>query len=352
MSQLWMVRAARRGEAFDAFKQQGCVAIGFHAPFDITEAADKEEVQERLRRVNVDMPDRTLSTNASVLFRFAHDIVIGDRVMTYDPGSRRYLIGHVAGPYRYDAAPQSPDLADKPHQRPVEWVGEISRDDLTPAARNSLGSLITLFQPSDLVAEQVEALLRDEGRQRASDPVADVSAASSADEEAELTADALADQSRELMKDRLVRLDWEGMEELVAAVLRAMGYKTRLTARGSDRGSDILASPDGLGLGEVRIRVEVKHRPREAISAPAIRSFIGSLRSSDRGLYVSTGGFTREAEYEAARAREPVALVDLDELARLIVQYYDRLDNEGQTLIPLIRIWWPMPSRRFATTSD
>jgi restriction system protein len=40
------------------------------------------------------------------------------------------------------------------------------------------------------------------------------------------------------------------MQELVAGVLRGMGYKTIVSAKGPDRGRDILASPDGLGLSE------------------------------------------------------------------------------------------------------
>ncbi|MGE3166917.1 MAG: restriction endonuclease [Planctomycetota bacterium] len=55
----------------------------------------------------------------------------------------------------------------------------------------------------------------------------------------------------------------------------------------------MVASRDGLGLEAPRIRVEVKHRPREKIGAPAVRSFIGSLRSSNRGIYVSTAASPR-----------------------------------------------------------
>ena len=60
------------------------------------------------------------------------------------------------------------------------------------------------------------------------------------------------------MEDRIASLDWEQMQELVAEILEAMCFKTDVSPRGSDRGTDVFASPDGLGLNEPRIFVEVK----------------------------------------------------------------------------------------------
>ena len=95
-----------------------------------------------------------------------------------------------------------------------------------------------------------------------------------------------------------------------------------------------------LGLESPRIVVEVKHR-KGAMRAPAIRSFIGGLRANDRGLYVSTGGFTREARYEADRSNVPMRLLDLDGFVRHYVDVYDKTDEETRDILPLTRIWWP-----------
>jgi restriction system protein len=78
------------------------------------------------------------------------------------------------------------------------------------------------------------------------------------------------------------------------------------------------------------------------MGAPEIRSFLGGLRGDDRGLYVSTGGFTKEARYEAERASVPVNLIDLEYLASLLVQHYESLDAEGKALVPLTRVYWPV----------
>ena len=91
---------------------------------------------------------------------------------------------------------------------------------------------------------------------------------------------------------------------------------------------------------EPRIVVEVKHR-RGTMGAQEIRSFLGGRHQNDKGLYVSTGGFKREAQYEAERSNIPLTLMDLDELAKAVAEYYDRLDTETRSLVPLIRVYWP-----------
>lgn len=126
----------------------------------------------------------------------------------------------------------------------------------------------------------------------------------------------------------------------MAGMLRAMGYCARVTPKGPDGGRDVIASPDALGLESPRIVAEVKHR-KGAMRAPAVRSFIGGLRAGERGLYVSTGGFSKDARIEAAHATAPVRLLDLDAFVRHYVEVYGKTDDETRSILPLTRIWWP-----------
>jgi restriction system protein len=150
------------------------------------------------------------------------------------------------------------------------------------------------------------------------------------------------DLALERIKDRIAQLDWEQMQALVAALLRALGYRTQISARGPDRGRDILATTDGFGFRPPRIFVEVKHRTTTAIGAPDVRAMPVGSHADDRGLYVSTGGFTREAYYEAERGQKPVSLMTLDDLTRAILDAYPNFDEEGRALLPLRRLYWPM----------
>jgi restriction system protein len=120
-----------------------------------------------------------------------------------------------------------------------------------------------------------------------------------------------------------------------------MGYKTRVSREGSDLGIDILASPDGFGFESPRIIVEVKHRSG-TIGSKEIRNLVGGRHASDKGLFVSTGGFTKDARYEADRANIPLMLWDLDDLVQALVENYENADQETRTLLPLTRLFWPV----------
>jgi restriction system protein len=110
-------------------------------------------------------------------------------------------------------------------------------------------------------------------------------------------------------------------------------------SNGSDRGKDIEASPDGLMLTEPRILVEVKHRNGQ-MGSQQVRSF-GSVLRQQKGLYVSTGGFSKEAKYEAEQCEKQLTLIDADRLVQLIIQNYDNFDVDTKLLVPLSKIYWP-----------
>jgi len=234
-------------------------------------------------------------------------------------------VGEITGDYEYNT-----ELMEYHHIRRVKWLGEIERDKLSTRTKNVLGSISTIFKLPRESQEEILNLLR--GREEEGWDEKD---------EMERIRRELIDRANEFIKDRIMKLDWEEMQELVAGLLRAMGYKTMVSPRGPDRGRDIMASPDGLGLEDPRIVVEVKHRLGQ-VGASEIRSFLGGLRQGIKGLYVSTGGFTKEAKYEAERSNIPITLIDLDMLVDLIIQYYDSFDTETRALLPLMKIYWPI----------
>lgn len=217
-----------------------------------------------------------------------------------------------------------------PLTRKVQWQEqELSRDHLTNSTKNSLGSTLTIFEVPLSAASEVLAALKGKSLPK--------------EEETEAIADPLADiesQALERIKDRVNELDWDDMQQLVAGILRAMGYKTQVSAPGSDRGKDIVASPDGFGFEHPRIVVEVKHRKGQ-MGSQDIRSFLGGRHKDDRGLYVSTGGFTKDALYEADRASIPLALWTLDHVVRALIEHYSATDAETKRIVPLKRLYWP-----------
>lgn len=328
MSTVWMVRAGEGSRLFEEFSK-GYVAIGWNEMGDMSSKSDLASIRQRYIDGYPDVASGALGNNVAMFHKFRSVMNVDDRVVTYDAKNREYLFGTITSEYRY-----KPDLVgDYSHVRKVKWDGKIDRDDLRLSSRNSLGSTLTLFLINEDVWNDIQAAATG----KPSTP----STKKEVKDDFEQIREETISKAHELIKDKVLSLSDSDMEKLAGAILRSMGYKTRVSPPGPDRGVDVFASPDGLGLEEPRIKVEVKHRPKTSMGTSDIRSFLGALRAGDKGLYLSTGGFTKEAKYEAERSTIPTTLLDLDDLATIIATYYEDFDNEGKALIPLVRIYWP-----------
>ena len=127
-----------------------------------------------------------------------------------------------------------------------------------------------------------------------------------------------------------------GSQDLVAALLRGMGYHVNWVAPpGPDGGMDIVAHLDPLGAQGPRIKVQVKHRADKA-AADELRSFMSLLGDQDVGIFVSSGGFTSSASAEArAEKNRRLTLIDLEKLFDLWVEHFDKLSEVDKRLLPL-----------------
>lgn len=330
MTGFWMVRAGEGGYLAREFVEKGCVGVGFDGVGSFDTLTSLDAMRERVRATYPDMKPMQAIVAAGVAHKFRTVIQVGDHVVTYDPKARLYHLGRITGRYAFRPG----YLTDYAHTRPVEWISQRLRDELSLNARNSLGAIVTLFEPGE------EVLAELLGGSRAL-PVPVTEPVVERPDYVAILEDTLS-RAHEFIADRITELTPHEMEQLLAALLRALGFKARVTPIGPDRGRDVIASPDGLGLQSPRIFCEVKHR-KGAIGAPDVRSFTSTLRGEDRGVFLSTGGFTKEARYEGERAHVPVTLMDLDDLVRLVTENYEQLDTVGRSLLPLARVYWPLP---------
>lgn len=323
----WMIRAGRGGIYAADWLNRGLVGIGWD--FGATDIASmsREQIRSGYAIKHPNDSKNKLAAAVGQIYRFAHDMEQGSTVVMYDPATRLYHIGTIAGPCK-----PATDIEEATFTRAVKWKQTAQRDALTTSSKNSLGGIQTIFSISDEVVADLKSASKSETSSQPDETEDDA-----ADDDARA---ATYDNGIELIKDRVNQVGWEDMERLVAGLLKAIGYCARVTPKGPDGGRDVVASPDALGLESPRIVAEVKHR-KGAMGAPTVRSFIGGLRAGDRGLYVSTGGFTKEARYEADRATIPIRLLDLDSFVRHYVEVYDKADEETRSILPLTRIWWP-----------
>ncbi|UUO00325.1 restriction endonuclease [Mycolicibacterium novocastrense] len=331
MAAMWMVRSVA-GTRYDDFRDRQVAAIGFPEIAEVAKpGVDKESLLAALRQVRPELKQHPASAAVSQVFRFVNEMHTGDFVVTYSPANRRYMVGTVTGEVKHhpEWTDQSMDLV-----RAVDWwATEVDRDDLSTAARNTLGSVLTVFRLGDEVREELLAVAKGEKKAKPT----------GGDDDEEQALALLSDyeaKAIERIKDLISRLDWSEMQELVAGTLRAMGYKTQVSPAGSDLGRDILASRDGFGFESPRIIVEVKHR-KEAMNSHAIRSLTGGRHLDDRCLYVSTGGFTKDARYEADRSNVRVTLWTLDDLTKALIDNYENTDTKTKALISLRVVYVP-----------
>ena len=165
------------------------------------------------------------------------------------------------------------------------------------------------------------------------------------------------EKSDQQIKARLNQLDEESVEDLkeflrgknpydfqdlVAALLRAMGFHTPfISPRGKDGGIDIIAYQDPLGVKSPRIKVQVKHKPDDKIAPKEIQSLLGTLsKEGEVGLFVTSGKFSSNSEQLSRSSQPHVKLIDFKEFISLWQEFYDNLTDEEKNWLPLQKIYF------------
>ncbi len=134
-------------------------------------------------------------------------------------------------------------------------------------------------------------------------------------------------------------------QDLCAALLRGMGYYTPFVApRGRDGGIDIIAYRDPLGTVTPRIRLQIKHRDSKATGAE-VHQLLGLLRNDgDVGIFISTGGFTPDANSASRNSRIHIELIDEERFIRLWQDFFPKMTDEDKALLPLLPVYFLAPS--------
>jgi restriction system protein len=160
-----------------------------------------------------------------------------------------------------------------------------------------------------------------------------------------LTLDQNEDIAFEGIRDFIFAKPPYEFQDLVAALMRGMGYYIPFVAPpGKDGGVDIIAYLDPLGTKSPRIKIQVKHRPNGSVSIPEIRQLIGTLgKDGDVGMLVCSGTFTRDSIETVRHGTPHVELVDIRRLISLWQEFYPKLSDEDKNLLPLRPIYFLEP---------
>jgi len=135
-------------------------------------------------------------------------------------------------------------------------------------------------------------------------------------------------------------------QDLVADLLRSIGqHVSWISPPGKDGGVDIIAFSDALGMQLPRLKVQVKRMERR-IDEKELKSFLANINENDVGLFVSTGGFTKDAqEYARSLERRRVTLVDLEKLVELWIEHYPKLDERAKGRLNLTPVYFLTPAK-------
>lgn len=144
------------------------------------------------------------------------------------------------------------------------------------------------------------------------------------------------------LRDYIIEKNPYEFQDIVAIILRAMGYHiSHVSPKGRDGGIDIIAYTDPLGVKPPRIIVQVKHRPESNISSDDIQRLAGTMkRSTDVGIFATSGGFSQPAIIEARSTDKHIELIDFERFIALWQEYYPKMTDEDKNKLPLHPIYF------------
>lgn len=323
---IWGIHAGQTGDADELFLSRSCIAVGWHEAGDVTHLpANRESFKERFSEVFTSNP-KAIPTWAGQLFRFVHEMKIGDIVAYSSKQDRTIHIGRVSGPAVYDPAVHPRYTT----QRPVEWLRALPRTTFSQGALYEIGSALTLFQIRNYAEEYLSGL---RGNPPVTEPVVE-------DEAVAYVADEIESTTQDFVLRRLAQdLKGHPFAHFVAQLLGTMGYRTRVAGEGPDGGIDIIAHRDELGFEPPIVKVQVKSTEGR-IGDPEVSALYGKVEAGEYGLLVTLGTFTPQAR-AFARAKSNLRLLDGVELVDLILSHYEMLDSRYKRTLPLRRVYIP-----------
>ena len=261
-----------------------------------------------------------------MLYRIVCEVQVGDYVVFPSKIDRKINIGIVEGNYEYN-----PDAVEYVQQRRVKWLKHLPRTAFSQGALYEVGSAMSFFSIKNYPDEYLTALDKNFKKDGVSDN-------SEEDESVGATADEIVESTKDfILKELSKNLKGYDLEQFVADLLNAMGYRTSISAHGGDSGIDITAYKDEL---PPRILVQVKSQDGD-IKESTIQSLKGAMREGDYGLFVTLSNYTKNAQ-KYLDSTPIIRGINGTELVDLILKYYEELSEKYRKMIPLKKVFIPV----------
>jgi restriction system protein len=338
---LFLTRAGRDGEDEEFALEQSLAVIGFRDIPSLQAARDYPDVQRLVEAAHPDAAKRRIGNWAGQLWAFAISMAEGDIVVMPCKTSGQIAIGRVSGPYKFQMVGDA-----LRHTRPVRWQRkDVTRTNFRQDLLDSMGAFMTVCQiQRNGAVDRVMAVMNGDSDPGLDSQTGEPAAAPSETQTPATIAEEHVDYERSA-RDKIIKFIAENFREhdlthLVAAVLAADGWVTKVSKPGPDGGVDIYAGRGSLGTEQPRLVVEVKSQ-RTPADVGVYRGLKSSIQTfnADHGLLVCLGGFNRAVDREARQDHFKVRLWTSEDLLDAIVRLYPAMSKEMQSRLPLKPIW-------------
>ena len=309
------------------FLIQNVIAIGWKEFGDCSKLEPtRDAYKSHYLKVYPTAKKGAIATSAGMLYRFACEMKVGDFVVFPSKMDRKINIGIVESDFIFNS-----DAALYVQQRKVKWLKHLPRTAFSQGALYEVGSALSFFLIKNYADEYLQAM--DKGFKPAA-------AMAETDETVAATADEIIESTRDfILKELSKNLKGYDLEEFVADLLRAMGYRCTVSPHGGDSGIDITAYKDEL---PPRILVQVKSQDSD-IKETTIQSLKGAMREGDYGLFVTLSNYTKNAQ-KYLENTPIIRGINGTELVELALKYYDHLSDKYRKMIHLKMVYIPVPS--------
>lgn len=309
------------------FLQKDVIAIGWKEIGNLSKIkAERDAFKEKYAQVYPEAKKGSIANGAGMLYRFVCEVQIGDYVVFPSKNDRKINIGIVEGNYEYN-----PDAVEYVQQHKVKWLKHLPRTAFSQGALYEVGSAMSFFSIKNYSDEYLSALEKNFQKE-------DISNDSEEDESVGATADEIIESTKDfILKELSKNLKGYDLEQFVANLLNAMGYRTSVSAHGGDSGIDITAYKDEL---PPRILVQVKSQDGD-IKESTIQSLKGAMREGDYGLFVTLSNYTKNAQ-KYLENTPIIRGINGTELVDLILKYYEDLSEKYRKMIPLKMVYIPV----------
>lgn len=338
-SNLWVVHISNHESSALRAQEKGFICIGWTKIGNLAPHDTRDKMKAAYRKGFPEASDGSIRSSYGQVFRFAHEMRVGDPVVYPIKGSRDILIGEIAGPYRWAEDDRELVENDYCNVRNVKWLKRVPRIAFSQDALHSFGGFSSVATSDDYLEEVIAVLKSEKVAPSAASPN-DKPAVTAAEPEVGEPKVNLAERAVEETEDYLLR-QWsrtsQQFEHVVAAVFRAMGYTAQVQQGTHDLGVDVIAHPDPLGVQPPLLKIQAKSGTGK-IGPKDVKALRGLLNQGEKGVLVALGGFSNDSRHVQQNDADLV-LIDGERFVALFLEFYDRLDAETRNRFPLRRVY-------------